>query len=391
MMASRVAEPLRLLHVVGGEQHRGPVVPELAQARPDEVADLRVEPGGRLVEDQHLGVVDEGTRDHEPAPHPARERLDPVPGPVGEGDEVEEGHEEGLQRLAGGPREVARVDPQVLHDREVGVEVVVLRNDADPRPHPAARSRHRLAEHGQLPAARRRMAEDHAKGRGLAGSVRTEQPEAPAPGHLEIDAVDDGVAAETLQQPPCLDHVRTHWQHPVAAAAHVRPMRAAGWSDDGPDRTASPCMGRTPVPVAFSPWKSPSRPSARTKRFRPPLRYRPSGPCPRTGPSVPARDVPAAGNGTERARPQAEPAGTFKGRHSAFVSRHVGPWRGASIPGSRASRPRTRGKMPSNPAPPARSSQPMPTLKSLGGACARLDFRSAGAKSMGPRSQKAPP
>ena len=118
------------------------------------MADLRVEPGGGLVEDEKLGVVHQGARDHEPAPHAARERLNPLPGPVGEGDEVEERHEKRFQRLAGGTGKVARVDPQVLHDGEVGVEVVVLGNDANPGPHPAARTRHRLPEHRKLAAAR---------------------------------------------------------------------------------------------------------------------------------------------------------------------------------------------------------------------------------------------
>ena len=47
-----VAELVGLLHVVGGEQDRLAVGVELAEDLPQGDAALRVEPGGRLVEEQ---------------------------------------------------------------------------------------------------------------------------------------------------------------------------------------------------------------------------------------------------------------------------------------------------------------------------------------------------
>ncbi len=54
-----VAEPRRLFHVVGGEQDRPPALLEPLDDLPDLAARGRVEPGGRLVEEQHLGVADQ--------------------------------------------------------------------------------------------------------------------------------------------------------------------------------------------------------------------------------------------------------------------------------------------------------------------------------------------
>ena len=225
-----IAQPLRLLHVVRGKQHRGPALLELAQARPDEVADLGVEAGRWLVEDEQFGVVDQGPRDHEPPPHAARQRLDPIAGSVREGDKVEERREIWPQRLAGRARKVARVDQQVLHHGEVGIEVVVLGDHSGAGPHLAPRGRHRLAEHGELAAAWRGMTKDHAKRGGLAGAVGPEQPEAPALGHPQIDAIDDRFGAEALAKPPRIDHVCIQCRHPRAAPARA-PRCCAPWQD----------------------------------------------------------------------------------------------------------------------------------------------------------------
>ena len=54
-----VAELLGLVHVVGREHERHAALLQPEEAIPDDVPRLRIEPGRRLVEQQHLGVVDE--------------------------------------------------------------------------------------------------------------------------------------------------------------------------------------------------------------------------------------------------------------------------------------------------------------------------------------------
>ena len=131
-----VAELLGLVHVVGREHERDAVLLQPVEPLPEHVARLRVEPGRRLVEQQHLGLVDERTRDREAALHAARERIDPRVAPVAQLHE--------LEQLRGPPAdlrarqvEVAAVDHEVVPHGELGVEVVLLRHDteaaADPR------------------------------------------------------------------------------------------------------------------------------------------------------------------------------------------------------------------------------------------------------------------
>ena len=67
-----VGDALRLLHVVRREKHRHLLVAaQLADEFPDLVAGLRVEPGGRLVEEQNPRPVLQGAGDFEPALHAA--------------------------------------------------------------------------------------------------------------------------------------------------------------------------------------------------------------------------------------------------------------------------------------------------------------------------------
>jgi hypothetical protein len=69
-----VGELLRLVEVLGGEQHRGAAVGELLHGLPHLDAGLGVEPGGGFVEEDDRRVADQAHRDVEPAAHAARVR-----------------------------------------------------------------------------------------------------------------------------------------------------------------------------------------------------------------------------------------------------------------------------------------------------------------------------
>ena len=62
---------LGLLHVVGGQQDRLAGRVQLAEDLPQRDAALRVEAGGRLVEEQDLRSVEDRPGHHQPLCHPA--------------------------------------------------------------------------------------------------------------------------------------------------------------------------------------------------------------------------------------------------------------------------------------------------------------------------------
>ena len=116
-----------------------------------------------------------------------------------------------------GQAEVAAVDVQVLPDGELGVEVVLLRDDAEPGADARAVAVGVHAQDAQLAVRARGDAADHPHRGGLAGAVRPEEAERlPAP-DLDVDAADRGEVAEALDQPACL------YECPVVS--HVRETR----------------------------------------------------------------------------------------------------------------------------------------------------------------------
>ena len=132
-----VAQLLGLVHVVGRQDERHAPLLEPVQPLPEQVARLRVEAGRGLVEEQDRGLVDQRAGDRQPPLHAARQRLDLVVRPLGQLGELEQ-----LVAAARGLRprhaEVAAVDHEVVVDRELRVQRVLLGHDAQPAADPRA-------------------------------------------------------------------------------------------------------------------------------------------------------------------------------------------------------------------------------------------------------------
>ena len=103
-----------------------------------------------------------------------------------------------LADLARRNAEVPAVDDEVLEHRQLEVEVVLLRHDAEALADLRAVVRRIEVEDRELTPAARRDGADHAHGRRLAGAVRPEEAERLAARHLEVDSVDGDELAEAL-------------------------------------------------------------------------------------------------------------------------------------------------------------------------------------------------
>jgi len=80
----------------------GPVSPaaaQLAQQTVEHLRRLRVQPGVRLVQQQHFGVVQERPCNRQPLHHAARERAHQVPAPRKQSDPFEQGLDARLRPL----------------------------------------------------------------------------------------------------------------------------------------------------------------------------------------------------------------------------------------------------------------------------------------------------
>src|SRR4030095_3903901 len=182
------------------EQDRLPLREKLSQAVPDQVPRLRIEAGRRLIENEELGIVDERPRERETPLHASRERPDAVAALVRKSRELEQLRDSRAQRRAI-DAEITAVDLQVLGDGEVGIEIVALRDDADPDAGRPCGLRYRLADHLDRAAVRIDKPKAAAERRRLAGAGGGEKAEALAAANLEIESADDLVVAVALAQP----------------------------------------------------------------------------------------------------------------------------------------------------------------------------------------------
>ena len=199
------AELVRLIHVVRREQRRLPSFVQVAQDAPEVDAGLWVDPRGRLVEEEHLGLVHERASDHQPLRESARKlehhRLRSF------------GERELLEQLVGAqarppPRhaEETAVVVEVLPHGQRAVECVRLRDDTDAPLYGCRVVSHVQAGDQRPPARRHDDRGQHPDRRRLAGAVRAEQPEELAAAHLEVEAVhrDHGLVTAPVDLPQLL-------------------------------------------------------------------------------------------------------------------------------------------------------------------------------------------
>jgi len=115
---------------VGRQQDRRPLLVEFGDEFPEVVAELDVDAGGRLVQDEQVGLGDQGSSEQESAFHPAGEPVEALVALVVDPDAFEN-----LVGSVGGfgvrNAVVARLVFQYFSDREESVDVELLWGEAD--------------------------------------------------------------------------------------------------------------------------------------------------------------------------------------------------------------------------------------------------------------------
>ena len=179
-----VAEPLGFFHVVGGEQDRAAAGAEALDQLPELAAGLRVEPGGRLVEKEELGVAHQRAGEREPLPLAARELADARSRLLAELYQVDDLRGIGAARIEA-PEQADR-----LRHRELLGELGLLERDPEQLTELAVVGAPAPAQDHDLAGVRLGEALADLDGGGLAGAVGPEEAEALARTDLEVEAVD---------------------------------------------------------------------------------------------------------------------------------------------------------------------------------------------------------
>ena len=204
------ADLLDLREQVAGDEDGGPVGRQRGDQRPHLPSALRVEAVRRLVQQQQVAGREQRRGDREPLahpegvgavalacrgeqPHPLQRRIDPRAG----------------RRRVG--MAIRRVQPgEIRAAGQVGMEGRSLDQRPHPRQHGAGPPGDGLAEDLDPPLRGMDQPEEHADGRGLAGSVRAEEAVHRSLRNVEIDAVDRRLAPEALGEAGRGDGRRGH-------------------------------------------------------------------------------------------------------------------------------------------------------------------------------------
>ena len=159
-----------------------------------ELGSLGVEPVERLVEEQQVGVVEEGPAEREPLEHAAGVGRGPLVPHAPEPEALE--HRTGPLAPLGHAVEPP-VEVEVLERRQLPVDERLVGEEAD-------RATRRVDL--ELTVRRRREPRAQAKKRRLPGAVRPGHEHESAARHLEVEPVENALVAEALRQLPCPDH-----------------------------------------------------------------------------------------------------------------------------------------------------------------------------------------
>ena len=213
-------------------EHRRPELPVQAlELRAHVVAELGVEVGQGLVEQQQPGAADERPPDRDPLLLAAARGLRPPLEDVPDAEHLRHLAHPGPDLAAGRAGLAERVG-QVLEHGEVGIEGEGLEHHRDP---PVGRRdpRDLLAVEHDPPGVRGLEPADGAQGRRLAGRARAEQAEELPGPHVEVDPVEGDDGAEAFL-------------HPFEAKMDVRRRAGAGFWRGG--------RGQDPCPIASRKW-----------------------------------------------------------------------------------------------------------------------------------------
>jgi len=218
-----VGQRLGFVHVVRGQEDRLAEVAETGDHLPGGVPGGGVEPRGGLVQEDQLGVADQGQGHVETAQLTAGQPVTAVIGLVGQPDE--------FQRPPDGqrPRVVPGVHGQALPDGEPRLRRRLLQHHADPGP-PARPGVGRVgSEHLHLAAGSLAEPLEDLDGGGLARAVGPEEGQNLTAGDIEVNAPHGLVVAVAHPQAPHGDHTLPAVRRGAGVAgAHARPDRSRG-------------------------------------------------------------------------------------------------------------------------------------------------------------------
>ena len=198
----------RLFHVVGGHEHgNADLFAQAVDVFPNGIAALRVQADGGLIQEQHLGIVQQAAGDLQAAFHAPGEGFHQGLAPVRQVDDLKHLLHALFQHRAGDVIEQA-VELEILFCRQSIIQRWVLEDDADGAPHLGRVLDHIMpGQGGTATAGLEQGAEDLDGGR-LARPIGADKAEHLTLADAEAHLIDRGKAIEFFAQPFNFDDVQ---------------------------------------------------------------------------------------------------------------------------------------------------------------------------------------
>ena len=240
--------PQCFVHEMGGDEDRHPLTArEVDEQLPELIAGDRVHARGRLVQQEHIGLVQDGDRQGEPLLEPQWELLRRCVEVRAQAEAVHQFIDPGASPVSGQVEDLG-VEIEVLPHRQLAVKREGLRHVADPIAGGQVVGVHGLAEELRLAFGGGKQAGEHLHRGGLAAAIRAEEAEDLAAADGEAHAIDGGEAAEALGEVRGLDGR-------LAAGVHARgDHQGATPPSSAPGSSATNASSRLFVPVRSINW-----------------------------------------------------------------------------------------------------------------------------------------
>ena len=203
--ADPIAQCLRHVEAVRGEEDRHAVCGELGEPAAERDDALRIDPDQRLVEDEDARAVHERRREGEALLHAVRVRLGELRGALGEAEPCEQLGAPALELAAAEAVEPAD-EAQELAPGELVVEEGMVRQVAGDRLGGLRLAADVVPAEQHAAGGRREEPHHHPDGRRLAGAVGSDEAEHPSLLDREVEAGDGDRRPVFLAQPDEANH-----------------------------------------------------------------------------------------------------------------------------------------------------------------------------------------
>lgn len=199
-----ITEPFSLFHVMRRENQGSALRAQGSKPIPKMLPGVRVEASGGFVENDEFGVMNQSPDQGQAAFGTPRQLAEIGSCAISQLCKIQKGRDPSLH-LVRGETEIAGINGEIFDDREIGIQIIRLRDDSDPASGKTCFGGYGMIQNRDRTRTRRRESEKQPQGRGLARTIGPEKTKALPPGNFKIQSIDCNSVRVALDETGQLD------------------------------------------------------------------------------------------------------------------------------------------------------------------------------------------